>query len=80
MGKNSDTCQAIAVPGHAIATPVAPVAPVVMDNAIFDNLSTTSSSKSLMMDELVVPFHAWGAFFDVHAGQSVKIEGPEDAS
>ena len=30
------------------------------------------------MDELVVPFHAWGSFFDVLPGQSVKIEGPED--
>ena len=28
---------------------------------------------------IVVPFHAWGSFFDVQPGQSVKIEGPEEA-
>ena len=73
MGKTADSCQAIVVPGMA---PSIPVAPVVPEN-IFGGLE---SNQAVTADELVVPFHAWGSFFDVQPGQSVKIEGPEDAS
>ena len=72
MGKNSDTCQQITIPGIIPAAPMVPVAP----NNIFENLE---ANQPIKIDELVVPFHAWGSFFDVQPGQSVKIEGPEEA-
>ena len=70
MGKTTSTCKQIVIPGE-MAPPVGatglevPVATQPVANA--DPFEEDPRS-SLKLEELVVPFHAWGSFFDVLPG------------
>ena len=73
MGKTTETCTQIVIPGVESIGSTGLEVPVAASDVAF-----TGPVSSLKLDELVVPFHAWGSFFDVAPGQSVRIEAPED--
>ena len=80
MGKTTSTCKQIVIPGE-MAPPVGATGlevPVATQPVAIADPFEGDPRSSLKLEELVVPFHAWGSFFDVLPGQSVRIEAPED--